>query len=130
LALHADPRALTSGSTAVREAHLTRIDAFVRRHLEDPELDPERIAAACGISIRYLHELFGDTDLTVGQWIRRQRLEACRTSLGNAASRESIATIAYRWGFAGQSQFSRAFKAEFGLSPKDFRERTRQAVAS
>jgi AraC-like DNA-binding protein len=129
LALRADPRALTSGSTSVREAHLTRIDTFVRRHLEDPELDPERIAAACGMSIRYLHELFRDTDLTVGQWIRRQRLEACRASLGDIASRESIATIAYRWGFAGQAQFSRAFKTQFGLSPKDFRERTRQAIA-
>ena len=130
LALRADPRALTSGSSAVREAHLTRIDAYVRGHLEDPDLDPERIAAACGMSVRYLHELFRDTGLTVGQWIRHQRLEACRSSLSDAASRDSIASIAYRWGFAGQAQFSRAFKTQFGLSPKDFRDRSRTTAAS
>ena len=81
LALKADERTLTTGNSTVREAHLTRIEAFVRRNMGDPELDPEAIARGCGISTRYLHELFRDTNQTLGSWIRDQRLEACREAL-------------------------------------------------
>src|SRR5690606_308764 len=66
LALEADARTLTSGSSTMRAAHLTRIESFVRRNLRDPGLDPDMIARHCGISIRYLHELFRDTNQTVG----------------------------------------------------------------
>jgi AraC-like DNA-binding protein len=80
LALKADERTLTTGNSTVREAHLTRIESFIRKNLSDCELDPESIARGCGISTRYLHELFRDTNQTLGSWIRDQRLEACRES--------------------------------------------------
>lgn len=125
LALKADERTLTTGNSTVREAHLTRIEAFIRRNLSDCELDPEAIARGCGISTRYLHELFRDTNQTVGSWIRDQRLEACRESLRDPMNRQTVAEIAYRFGFGDQAQFSRAFKASFGLPPKEYRERAR-----
>ncbi|WP_374650839.1 helix-turn-helix domain-containing protein [Dongia sp.] len=125
LSLKADERTLTSASSTVREAHLTRIEAFVRHNLQNPDLDMDAIARACGISTRYLHELFRDTNQTLGQWIRDQRLEACRATLADPANRQTVAEIAYRWGFGDQAQFSRAFKAHFGQSPKEFREQTR-----
>ncbi len=123
LALKADERTLTSGGSTVREAHLTRIESFVRRHLGDATLDPETIARACGISTRYLHELFRDTNQTVGSWIRDQRLDAAREALGDRANTCSIAEIAYAFGFGDQAQFSRVFRARFGKSPRDARER-------
>jgi AraC-like DNA-binding protein len=125
LALKADERTLTSGNSTVREAHLTRIEAFVRKHMSDCELDPETIARGCGISTRYLHELFRDTNQTLGSWIRDQRLEACRESLRDPSNRQTAAEIAYRWGFGDQAQFSRAFKSQFGLPPKEYREKAR-----
>ncbi len=125
LALKADERTLTTGNTTVREAHLTRIESFIRKNISDCELDPETIARACGISTRYLHELFRDTNQTLGSWIRDQRLEACRGSLRDPSSRQTVAEIAYRFGFGDQAQFSRAFKAQFGVPPKDYRERAR-----
>jgi AraC-like DNA-binding protein len=126
LSLHADERTLTAGNSSVREAHLTRIESFVRSCLGDRDLDPETIAAACGISTRYLHELFRDTNQTLGQWIRDQRLNACREELRDPANRQTIAEIAYRWGFSDQAQFSRSFRAHFGLSPKEFRAGARR----
>jgi AraC-like DNA-binding protein len=33
-----------------------------------------------------------------------------------------MAEIAYRFGFCDQAQFSRLFKAKFGLSPSDWRK--------
>jgi AraC-like DNA-binding protein len=125
LALKADERTLTTGNSTVREAHLTRIESFVRKNLGDCEMDPETIARGCGISTRYLHELFRDTNQTLGSWIRDQRLAACREQLKDAANRQTVAEIAYRWGFGDQAQFSRAFKAQYGLPPKEFREQAR-----
>lgn len=128
LAMKADERTLTSGSSTVREAHLTRIESFVRQNLHDPNLDMEAIARACRISTRYLHELFRDTNQTLGQWIRDQRLEACRAALKDPTNRQTLAEIAYQWGFSDQAQFSRAFKAHVGLSPREFRERARARI--
>lgn len=125
LALKADERTLTTGASTVREAHLTRIESFVRRNLGDSGLDPDAIARACGISTRYLHELFRDTNQTVGGWIRDQRLEAAHEALGDRSTRATLAQIAYANGFGDQAQFSRSFKARFGMSPKDFRARGR-----
>ena len=123
LTLKSDARALTSGLSTVREAHLSRIETYIRRNLGDPRLDPEQVAQACGISTRYLHELFRDTNQTLGQWIRDQRLAACREALANPGNRQSVAEIAYRWGFSDQARFSRTFKSRFGQTPKEFRDR-------
>ena len=123
LALKEDERTLTAGGTAVRAAHLSRIEACVRRRIGDSSLDSETIARACGISVRYLHELFRDADTTLGEWIRDQRLEACREALGDRFGNETVAEIAYKWGFSGQAQFSRAFRAQFGVPPREYRER-------
>ena len=79
------------------------------------------IARNCGISIRYLHELFRDTNQTLGAWIRDQRLDACRAALGDRSLTQSVGEIAYHWGFGDQAQFSRVFKAHFGVSPKEYR---------
>jgi len=125
LAIQGDERTLTSGSSTIREAHLTRIESFARRNLGKADLDPEMIARACGISTRYLHELFRDTKHTLGQWIREQRLEACHAALRDRTNRQTVAETAYRFGFGDQAQFSRAFKAQYGLAPRELRERTR-----
>jgi AraC-like DNA-binding protein len=130
LALKDDERTLTAGSSAVRSAHLLRIETFIRGRLGDADLDPETIANACGISTRYLHELFRDTNQTLGSWIRDQRLEACREALADPLRKQTVAEIAYQWGFNDQAQFSRAFKAQFGAPPREYRERALRPGAS
>jgi AraC-like DNA-binding protein len=125
LSIKSDERTLTSGSSTVREAHLSRIESFARRNLSRVDLDPDLIASACGISTRYLHELFRDTKQTIGQWIRDQRLEACHAQLRDPANRLTVTEIAYRFGFSDHAQFSRAFRGHFGMSPKELRDRAR-----
>ena len=121
LALQADDRVLSSGSSTVRAGHLMRIETFVRRHIDDPALGPEVVAAGCGISVRYLHELLRDTNQSLGQWIRDQRLAAAEADLTNPTDSRSIGEIAYGRGFADQAQFSRAFRARYGVTPKEAR---------
>jgi AraC-like DNA-binding protein len=121
LALEGDARVLGSQQGSVRKAHLARIEQHIRRHLADRDLDPVAIAAANGISPRYLHKLFQDCGRSVGQWIVEQRLDACERDLRRAVRGETIAEVCYRWGFADAAHFSRLFKARFGASPRDHR---------
>ncbi len=123
LALQSDERVLSSGGSTVRMAHLARIESFVRRHIDNPDLGPDEVAAGCGVSVRYLHELLRDTNQSLGSWIRDQRLAAAREDLGNPRDKRAIGEIAYARGFADQAQFSRAFRARYGITPKEARAR-------
>jgi AraC-like DNA-binding protein len=51
--------------------------------------------------------------------------------LGDRFGNETVTEIAYKWGFSGQAQFSRAFKAQFGVPPRKYREQAlkKRAVA-
>lgn len=121
LALHTDERTLTSGASSVRSAHLSRAERFVMQNLHRNDLDTEMIANECGISVRYLHQLFRDTNQTLGQWIRDMRLEAAREDLRTASKKMTIAEICYNRGFSDQAQFCRSFKARFGCTPSELR---------
>jgi AraC-like DNA-binding protein len=110
---------LTSG---VRAAHLARVDRVIRDNLANPRLSPEMVAQACGISKRYLHELFRHESGTVAQRIRERRLIAARDML-EAQPHRSIAEIAYRFGLSEQAHFSRLFKSAFGETPTGYRAR-------
>jgi AraC-like DNA-binding protein len=125
LAIEDDPRAIGSQMSSVRLAHLARIERYIRRNLAKQAMTIEEIACANGISVRYLHDLFKESGIPVGQWIRTLRLEAACNDLQSPRHQETIAEIAYRWGFGGQAQFSRHFKAHFGRTPRELRPRSR-----
>ncbi|GAA1090719.1 AraC family transcriptional regulator [Nocardiopsis metallicus] len=119
-ALEADPHA---GSGGRRSVLLARVQVFIRHHLADPDLTPDVISAAHHISTGYLHRIFREEGLTVTQWIRGQRLERARRQLEDPASRTTpIHRIASASGFSHPEVFSRAFRREFGASPRQYRE--------
>lgn len=102
-----------------------RVYAFVERHLADPDLSPRGIAAAHHISVRTLHKLFEAEAVTVGEWIRRRRLERCRQDLLDPALRDRpVAAIAARWGLPNVAHFTRAFRTAYGAPPAGFRARS------
>jgi AraC-like DNA-binding protein len=103
-------------------ALLLRVQAFIDRHLADPELSPQAIARAHHISLRYLHKLFESEDVTVGRWIQRRRLEECRRELARQGNGSTIAAVAHRWGFTSAAHFSRVFRAAYGMAPREWRE--------
>jgi AraC-like DNA-binding protein len=119
IVLENDPRVLQSTGSAVMNAHLARIEQYLRRHLEVPELSPEMVADACGMSVRYLHQIFKGTGQTLAQWIREHRLALAHESLSRATQKLSISQIAYQHGFNDHAQFSSAFKKKYGCSPSD-----------
>jgi len=109
-------------SLSVQDDMRERICAHVESRLRDPRLSLDEIAADLSCTKRYLHMVFASEDRTLNQYIWARRLERCRSDLVNPALRErSITDIAMRWGFSNLSHFSRAFRDQFGQSPREAR---------
>ncbi|MDQ0394383.1 helix-turn-helix domain-containing protein [Labrys monachus] len=128
LSIEGDERVLAGAASSVQSAHLHRVERFIRTHLAASDLSPRSVAEGCGISIRYLHQLFATQGTTVCGWIRCQRLLMCDEALREIGGRRSISEIAYQWGFSDHAQFSRHYKAHFGRTPSEAREAARQAA--
>lgn len=122
----------TSGASAkyCRTTALCRAKAFIVDNLGDEALSPATVAAALGMSRRYLYDLFADEDIGVASWILHKRLERCRSDIQNAAlSFRPLSDIAFSWGFSDASHFSRAFRNRYGMSPKGCRAATQLGSA-
>ena len=119
--LDRDVTEIGTGTDAARTVLRLRLKAFVDRHLGDPDLSPQTMAAAHHISVRHLHRLFQDEGATASRWIQHRRLEACRRELGRPdRNAPAVMAIAHRFGFINPSHFSRAFRAAFGMSPREW----------
>lgn len=105
-----------------RQHMIDRIKHVIDRNVFNPALTPALVADRAGISPRYLHLLFRDQGETVGARILRLRLEAVRNDLSDPANRHATITqICFARGFSGSAYMSRAFRARFGMSPRDYR---------
>ena len=106
------------------------IKRYIERHLSDPSLSIERIALEHRVSKRYLHWLFRDEPMTLNELIIFKRLGRCRDDLRNPESGHlQISQIAYYWGFANTSHFSKRYRACFGESPTETRQTASEPLA-
>ena len=99
-----------------------RAKAYIEAHLGDPGLDPPQLAAAMGLSLRRLQELFHERGRHISDYIWERRLEIAAKRLSDpACAHLSIGMLAYGCGFSSQAHFARRFKDRYGLSPRDYR---------
>jgi len=111
------------GAEAARAAHFHRVCQTIETLLPEPELSLERVSAADGVSPRSLQKLFAAAGLSFSGYLRTRRLERCRLDLSSPICASlSISEICFRWGFNGSAHFSRAFKEQYGVSPRDYRK--------
>jgi AraC-like DNA-binding protein len=104
--------------------YIRQLQDYILENLHDENLTPTKIADENNMSFRYVHMLFAQVNVSVSSWIRQQRLERCQEDLCSRNYRSSsVSEIAYSWGFTDPTHFSRVFKQQYGLSPRDFRER-------
>jgi AraC-like DNA-binding protein len=120
----------TAGITRVLEAsqidqrgdiRLGVIISMMTRRLGEPVTNTE-MAKAAGMSARAFERSFQrEYGLPPQQYLKRLRIQtACRLLVD---TRESIAAIAQRCGFADQSHLTREFRRVTGLTPGSYRER-------
>jgi AraC-like DNA-binding protein len=122
LAFEAAPTDMPEGPSLAQAAVRRRALAYIDRRISDAALDPATVAAAIGVSTRYLHRVFESSDASVSTHIRAKRLQRAREDLSDEKLHQrSISEIAIRNGFANQSSFATSFKKEFGVSPRSVR---------
>jgi AraC-like DNA-binding protein len=110
------------GARGSRILFRQRIMAFIDRQLANPELSCELIAVHHGISERYLRKLFEGSHASVSEWIWKRRLDQAQRDLVDPLqSHIAITSIGYEVGFKDPAHFSRAFKARFGVTPREYR---------
>jgi AraC-like DNA-binding protein len=101
---------------------LTRIQAYIEENLSNSALTPTMIARHHRISRRLLYRLFEEIDDSVASFIRRRRLARCRAVLADDLYKKlGVSEIAFACGFNDATTFGRAFRAAFGMSPRDYR---------
>lgn len=114
-------QALLSGNAraAARAAMLSRVRRYIRLHLLNPELSPETVLNALQLPRATLYRLF-EHEGGLGAYIRHVRLRHAADSLAHKPH-ETVTRIAFELGFKSGSDFTRAFRRAYGMSPLDFR---------
>lgn len=96
--------------------------SLIEQCLSDPLLSPARVADRMGVSVRQLYRLFEDSGESVCRYIQRARLQQAATELRAVLTEaRSITDIAFACGFNDAAHFSRAFRKQYGLSPREYR---------
>ncbi|CAH0184384.1 helix-turn-helix domain-containing protein [Roseomonas sp. CECT 9278] len=108
------------GALQLEQLQLARLRRIIRDNLGAATLTPRRLAALAGMSRSQLYRLFEPMG-GVAHFIKRERLRRARRLLSDPSERRDIATLAEEAGFFDPSSFSRAFRREFGCTPREAR---------
>jgi AraC family transcriptional activator of tynA and feaB len=95
---------------------------YIEEHLHDPSISVESVAEGVRVSPRYLRAIFAASGEKVSSYILRRRLEDCALRMRDPAWRGmSLMQIAMSRGFNSAAHFTRAFRAHFGITPREYR---------
>ncbi|MGW4241417.1 helix-turn-helix domain-containing protein [Nocardia sp. NPDC004722] len=92
---------------------------FMQRQMTDPDLDVEAVAAAHGVSRRYLELLFARTGESPAAHLRGLRLDEARRRLRETSA--TVTDIAHGVGFNDVNTFTRAFRRIHDTTPREWR---------
>lgn len=96
---------------------LDKAKEYIVANLEDPSLNCDSLVTTLGFSRRTLNRLFAHEGTTPTRWMWQKRLERSHEMLESGAERR-VTDVALNCGFSDFSHFSRAFRSEFGVTPK------------
>ena len=114
-----------SGSRdAAREAYVRRAIGYMRQAYGNPALKMEEVAHYAFISTSYLTQLIRrETGRTFSELLTEIRMERA-ASLLSETDRKTY-EISARCGFANTTYFSTVFKRVYGMTPTEYRKRTK-----
>jgi len=111
-------RGMPASDGSVQQARLRSIQQWIEIHIGDPDLSLEKIAGANDVSLRYLHLLFRQCEMSASEWIWNRRLQLCYDQIAKSDGR-SITSIAFNHGFNSSAHFSTMFRRRYGVSPRE-----------
>lgn len=111
---------LSEGKMPIFEdAFLVKATQLIIDHLSDPEFDVEDLEKGLDMSKMQLYrKLKNLTSLAGNEFIRSIRLQQAKVLL--EAGSLNISEVAYQVGFNDPAYFTRAFKKQYGRTPKSF----------
>ena len=110
-------------ATARHQIELTlmeRVRQAVRRNLRSPSLGPDKLCRETAMSRSQLYRVL-ESEGGVAHYIQRRRLSESFSILCDGSNTYPIAKIAEALCFADASSFTRAFRHEFGVTPREVR---------
>jgi AraC-like DNA-binding protein len=99
---------------------MERVRRAVRVHLHSPSLGPDKLCREAATSRSQLYRLL-EGEGGVAHYIQRQRLSESFVMLCDVSNALPIGRIADMLCFSDASSFSRAFRREFSMTPRDVR---------
>lgn len=115
----------TRAATDERGIRSVRVSAIMKEiacRSSDPELNAIMIARRLGVTPRYVHFLLEQTGKSFTHHVLEHRLEKAAALLCSPERRSCrIADIAGEVGFNDLSNFNRAFRRRYGITPSDLR---------
>lgn len=106
---------------AVQDDRLRDALVYLREQIEEP-VSVAQLCRHVGVSRRWLEYAFTQTlGSSPFNYIRKQRLTHARRLLREERN-TAINVIATRTGYTSSNQLAKAFRAEYGLSPREYRQ--------
>jgi AraC family transcriptional regulator, positive regulator of tynA and feaB len=133
LSIVAATYASCTGGMAARgpEARAKRIRSYIDARLGDSALSPAEVAVHVGVSERYLRAVLAAEGESFSAYVLRQRLDRCALMLADPAlSGQTITEIAFQTGFSNPTWFGQAFKARYGATPRDYRNKKKDVLCA
>jgi AraC-like DNA-binding protein len=118
-----------AGHRGLAAARLEAVKSGILQRLGSADLGLAQIAAAHGVSTRYVQHLFELTGQSFTSFVLEQRLLAAHRLLCEPRSRwRKVSDIAAATGFSDISYFNRVFRNRFDATPTDVRAGLHQGL--
>jgi AraC-like DNA-binding protein len=108
--------ALAAQRGGLRAVRLNSVLAILARRFAEPDFSAHKLAAAAGLSERYVNELLYEAGASFTSRLNELRLHKAAELLAHRGERRII-DIAFECGFNDLSYFNRCFRRRFGLTP-------------